>query len=69
MGKWVSACWPSALSLQAEDFSFSSGIHQGALPFKQGSAGVPVSEKLGQLSFPGWDHVKKVTQLGPQGMG
>lgn len=69
VGEWISACWPSALPLRAEDFSFSSGIHQVALPIKQGSAGIPVLEKLGQQSFPGWDHIKKVTQFGLRGMG
>lgn len=52
------------ISLLAQGF-----CHQVALPIKQGSAGIPVSEKLGLQSFPGWDHIKKVTQLGPQGMG
>lgn len=70
MSEWISACWPSALALQAEDFSLAQGFcHQVALPIKQGSAGIPVAEKLGLQSFPGWDHIKKVTQLGPRGMG
>lgn len=52
------------ISLLAQGF-----CHQVALPIKQGSAGIPVSEKLGLQSFPGWDHIKKSDSAWPSGYG